>query len=85
MIYDWYKVINKSEFEATGLVSREVNLILEGVGQRTVLVTIGNYFSITYNGVMLSIGMTDSNPFAFGGCAVYLDANDDVWLGIETS
>ncbi len=87
MIYDWYKIINKTEFEATGLVSREVEVLLDGVGLRTILVTKGNLLSITYEGVFLSIGVADDiethNPFAFGGYAVYLDSNNDIWLGIE--
>lgn len=83
MTFDWYKVINRGEFEATGLVSREVQVILDGIGLRTVLVTSGNFYSIVYEGVMLSIGVTEANPFVFEGYAVYLDANDDIWLGIE--
>lgn len=83
MIFDWYKIINRAEFAATGLVSRELSLVLEGVGQASILVTKGILYSIVYDGVMLSIGLTDSNPFVFEGYAVYLDSNDDVWLGIE--
>lgn len=84
MTYDWYKIINRAEFIATGLVSREVELVLEGVGVRTVMVTVGRNFSIIYEGVMLSLGITDANPFAFDGHAIYVDAaTDDVYLGIE--
>lgn len=83
MIFDWYKLINKTEFEATGLVSRSLDIVLDGIGRVTVLVTVGNYFSITYDGVMLSIGITGENPFVFEGYAVYLDSNNDVWLGVE--
>lgn len=83
MTFDWYKIINRGEFEATGLVSREVELLLDGIGLRTVLVTCGNYYSIIYDGVMLSIGMAGNNPFVFDGYAVYLDVNDDIWLGIQ--
>lgn len=85
MIFDWYKILNRGEFEAAGLVSREVDVILEGIGQKTVLVTRGNLVSIVYDGVMLSIGLSGSNPFIFGGYAAYLDQNDDIWLGIATT
>jgi hypothetical protein len=85
MIFDWYKVINRAEFVATGLVSREVSVILEGVGAKTILVTIGNLFSITVDEVILSIGVTSANPFVFQDRAVYVDANDDVWYGILSS
>ncbi len=83
MIFDWYKIINRAEFLATGLVSRELQVVLEGVGVATVLVTVGRHFSLTYDGVMLSLGVTEANPFSFDGHAIYVDDNDDVWLGIE--
>jgi hypothetical protein len=84
MIFDWYLVTNQTEFLAAELVSREVELLLEGIGLKTVLVTRGQFVSITYEGVMLSIGLTDANPFVFEGHAVYLDsATGDIYLGIE--
>lgn len=83
MIFDFYKVINKAEFEATGLISRELTLVLEGVGAKTVLVTNGNLFSITVDEVMLSLGLTE-NPFIFEDRCVYLDEFNDVWYGIRT-
>ncbi len=85
MSFDWYKVINRAEFLETGLASREVTLVLEGVGLRTVLVTVGRNFSLVYDGVMLSLGVTEANPFSFDGYAIYVDSNEDVWLGIEAS
>lgn len=85
MTFDWYKVINKAEFEATGLVSREVELILEGVGVKTVLVTMGNLLSITVDEVMLSFGLTEDNPFIFEERAIFVDANSDVWYGIKVN
>lgn len=85
MTFDWYKLLNRGEFEASGLVSKELDVILDGVGQKTVLVTKGNLYSIVIDGVMLSIGVTAANPFVFEGYAVYLDSNDDMWLGIEAA
>jgi hypothetical protein len=85
MTFDWYKVINRAEFLATGLVSREVQLVLEGIGLRTVLVTVGRNFSLVYDGVMLSLGVTESNPFSSDGYAIYVDSSEDVWLGIEVA
>lgn len=85
MIFDWYKIINKAEFLAADLVSKEVEVFLEGVGVRNILVTKGNLVSILYEGVFLSIGLTDENPFIFAGHAVYVDDNDDIWLGIQTN
>ena len=83
MTFDWYKIINQAEFLAEELVSKNVSLILESIGQVEVLVTKGNVVSITYDGVMLGIGVTDANPFVFDGYAVYLDdVNGDIWLGV---
>lgn len=82
MIFKWFKIINKAEFEATGLVSRQLDLILDGIGAKTCLVTVGNYFSITIDDVMLSVGMREENPFIFEDRAIYLDANNDVFYGI---
>lgn len=83
MIYDWYKIANKSDLDSASLVSKEVDAILDGVGQKKILVTKGNLYSILVDGVFLSIGLNDQNPFAFEGYAAYMDANEDIWLGIE--
>lgn len=85
MIFDWYKIINRGEFLASGLVSKEITMIMNGAGQKTILVTNGNAVSITIDGVFLSVGMNGSNPFSFEGYGVYLDANDDIWLGMPTT
>lgn len=82
-MYNWFKIINKTEFLATGLVSRTVTLNLEGIGQRDILVTIGHRLGITYDGVLLTPELNGLNPFAFDGYAAYIDANNDVYLGIE--
>ncbi len=83
MIYDWYKILNRAEFEAEDLPSREVSVILEGIGAKTVMVTKGNTVSLVYEGVMLAPELNGLNPFPFGGYAAYVDPNGDLWLGIE--
>lgn len=82
MIYDWYKIFNLAEFNNLGLVSRELTLDLEGLGPKSLRITKGNYTSILYNDVFLPVEMIDANPFEFDGHAVYVDDNDDVFLGI---
>ncbi len=82
MTYDWYKIVNRNEFLATGLTSRELTLDLEGLGQKTVMVFSGIMVSLLYDDVFLSAELNDENPFAFDSHAVYVDANDDLWLGI---
>lgn len=83
MTFGWYKLFNKTEFVGLDLVSRTLNLELEGIGEKDILITLGETLSITYEGVFLSCELNDKNPFVFEGHAVYLDANNDVWLGIE--
>lgn len=85
MTVNWFKIINRAEFEATGLVSREVQVVLTGIGLRTILVTKGNLFSLTYDGTMLSAGLGDQNPFISGDYAAYEDAAGDVWLGVRVA
>lgn len=82
MIYSWYKIFNKIEFEALGLVSRTYTLNLEGIGQREILVTKGNFISALYDGVHLVLGLNDKNPFEFEGHAIFLDESNDVWIGV---
>lgn len=80
----WYKIVNRAEFEATGLVSREIQVVLTGVGLRTILVTKGNLFAVTYDGTMLSPGLNDENPFVSGDYAIYEDSAQDIWLGVQS-
>lgn len=82
MIYDWYKVFNLTEFEATSLVSRTVSLILADIGQKTFLITKGNAVSLTVDGVMLALNLNTKNPFEFDDRAIYIDENDDVFYGV---
>jgi hypothetical protein len=81
--FNFYKIINKTEFEAESLKSREVTVILEGLGQKAVLVTRVMLFSLIYDGVILPVNLDGAaNPFEFGGYAAYIDDADDVWLGV---
>lgn len=83
MIYNWYKIFNKTEFEALGLVSKTYSLNLEDIGNKDILVTKGNYISIQYETVTLPLNLNSKNPFPFEGHAIYIDDSNDVWLGIE--
>lgn len=82
MTYTWYKIFNVDEFSATELVSKEIEVILLGIGQKKILITRGVNISIVYEGVMLTLGLNQKNPFEFEGYAVYSDSDHDVWLGI---
>jgi hypothetical protein len=90
MTFTWFKIFNLTEFEALGLVSRTYTQVLEGIGQKDVLVTKGECVSILYEGIFLPLQLNDINPFIKNADdetevahAIYIDANDDVYLGIE--
>lgn len=83
MDFDWYKIINLTEFEALGVPLKVVELFLEEIGLTEILVTKGNFVSITFNDILLPINMNDENPFAFEDHAVWLDEFNDIWLGIK--
>lgn len=82
MIYRWFKIFNTAEFDALGFVSKTYTLFLEDIGEKEILVTKGNAYGITYEGVFLTALLNDLNPYALDGHAIYLDENDDVYLGI---
>lgn len=83
MIYKWFYIFTTTDFEALDLVSKTYTLNLDGIGFKDILVTKGNALGITYEGVFLSLEMNDKNPFEFDGHAIYVDDDDQVWLGIE--
>lgn len=83
MIWDWYRLFNRADFLATGLPSYEVQVELVGIGIRNILITQGIATSITVDDTMLTIDLNDRNPFRYGSRAVFIDENDDVWLGVE--
>jgi hypothetical protein len=83
MTYDWYNIFNSVDFASTGLVSRNLDIELEGRGQKSIIITRGNSLGITVDGVFLVVGLNDRNPFSMDGMAVYVDDNNEVWLGYE--
>lgn len=80
---NWYNLFNLTEFEGTELVSKEIDVNLVGIGQKTILVTKGFSVGITYDDVFLTLGL--GNPFPFGNHSVYVDANQNVWLGVPVA
>lgn len=81
MNYDWYQVTNLDDFIASGLISQEFELVFP-TGLKTLLLTAGNLYSLTFDDVFLSIGMSEKNPFEFDGHAVFYDDDGLLWLGI---
>lgn len=83
--YNWFKVFNKTEFEDLDLVSKEYEILFDGQGTKTVLVTKGSALSVTLDDVFLTIGLNGNNPFVKDGLAVYLDPDtDDVFVGFSS-
>ena len=87
MTFNWFKLFNLDEFIALDLVSKVYQVVLEGIGQKDILVVHGNETSIVYEDVFLSVMFQGDNPFTREGTektyAVYKDENGDVHLGIE--
>ncbi len=81
--YDWYKIINLDYFNERDLPSLEVTANFESRGLKPVMVVKGAYVSVIFEGVMLSVAMSDLDPFEFEGYSVNLDENNDIWIGIE--
>jgi hypothetical protein len=82
-MFDWYKIFNLDEFNALGLVSKTYQYYFDDLGLQSILVTKGNLVSMTYDGELLPIEFMDMNPFQSGSYAVFIDTDDNVWLGIE--
>lgn len=82
-MYDWYKIFSLPEFLATGLVSRTYTLVLEDIGEKDILVTQGLYVGVTYDDVFIPLQFAGRNPHIRDGRAVFVDENQDVWLGFE--
>ncbi len=80
--YDWYYLFNLQTFIDAAIVSRSLVVNLPLVGLKTILITSGDTYCITVDGVILSIGLNNKNPFEFDSHAVYFDADKGVWLGL---
>lgn len=80
--FSWYQLFNKTEFEATGLVSATSTIVFKDVGVKTVLITKANSLGVTIDDVFLPLEMNQKNPFRIGERAIWLDEADNVWWGI---
>lgn len=78
----WYRLFNHTEFIESELIIFEGTVNLEGIGEKKFLVTRGNLTSVTYGDEILPLFLNGRNPYRFNELAVYMDGNNDVWLGI---
>ena len=81
MTYEWFYIFNTDDFTELDLVSKVYQLDLEGRGLVDVLVTLGETFGITYEGVFLPLNLNGVNPFEFEDMACYVDADNNVFMG----
>lgn len=81
MIYDWYKIFNKDEFEALNLVSKNYQLELQDRSLKNILVTKGITLGVFVDDIFLSLELNNKEPFEFEGMAIDIDANNDVYIG----
>lgn len=82
MTYTWYYIFTTTDFDALNLPSKTYTLDLENIGIVDILVTKGNHYGILYDDVFLPLNLNDKNPFEFSDHAIYVDADDQVWLGV---
>lgn len=82
MAVRWHKLFNQAEFEATGLTSRTLKVLLTNLGEVEIPIVRGNLTSIIYADTLLPVNFNDRNPFIKGNVAVTKDSNGDVWLGV---
>ncbi len=78
----WYRLVNRTEFLNTNLPSYEAKVNLEDIGETTIMITKGVGVSIFFQDAFLPVQMNARNPFRIGLHAVYVDQNDDLWLGV---
>lgn len=82
----WYLIFNRAEFDALDLISKTYTVVLDGIGEKDVLVTKGNLYGITYEGIFLASLLNDENPVEMDGHAVYVNTEtDDVYLGVPVA
>jgi hypothetical protein len=80
--YNWFLIFNQTTFNALNLYSKTYTVNLEGIGEKEILVTKGETVAITYEGTMLPINLNSVNPFEFDDLAVYINSDNDVYLGV---
>ena len=82
MIISWFKIYNLDDFEESGLVSKNLELPLLGLGTKQIMLTKGNSVGVLVDGVFLLLNLNDKNPFYFDERLAYVDENQDIWLGV---
>lgn len=82
-MWDWYQLFNITDWLATGLISRNLSIFLEGRGQKSIIITQGNETAIQIDDVFLPFNFADQNPWVSGTYAVFVDESNNAWLGFQ--
>lgn len=85
MIFNWFRIINEIDFLNSGLVVQELTFDLLGVGEKTFVITKGEVFGVTCDGVFIPI-IFEENPMIFEGSALFVDVETrDIYWGFSES
>ncbi len=83
-MFDWYKLFNLTEWLEEELVSRKLTVFLDGIGQKEIMIFQGNETSILVDDdILLPVKFNEENPWVKSGYGVFVDVNQDVWVGFE--
>ncbi len=84
MASKWYKIGNKTEFEATGLTETSQTFYLEGIGTKTIYFFFGLELGVQIDDVYMLIGEAGKEVTVKDDRALWLDPDtQDLYLGIE--
>ncbi len=84
-IYNWYKIFNITEFLALNIGSKIYDLNLNGVGQSTFKVYLGNIVSVNYLDEFMPVNLYTEALYEKNSYAIYRDdSTGDVYFGFIT-
>lgn len=79
---NWYVIFNMADLPE--LVTSQIVIELEGIGEKTILVTQGNHLGLTVDEVFLSLGSAGVEDYAeMNGLYATKDEDGNVWLGYD--
>lgn len=79
--YDWYKLFNRTEFEALGVPSRQYTMEFQDRGLKTFMATKGIGVSVLIDDVFLMADLNNKNPFVFDSMVISTDSENNIWVG----
>ena len=82
MNYDWFKIYSLTTFIESGLVSQNLQVLLQGYGVKDIMLAQGVGVNVVYDGVLLPLNFNSKNPYEKDGYAVFVSESQDIYLGI---